>query len=53
MAMKEHTVNRLLSPRGGLFFFQALLRGGLKERGGLFNLANPSPVAKIPWYETE
>ena len=32
------SVNPLLVPRGA-YFFQALLRGGLKERGALFNLA--------------
>ena len=29
------TVNPLLSPPGGLIFFQVLLRGSLIERGGL------------------
>ena len=34
--MGHITVNPLLSPPGA-YFFQALLRGGLIERGGLFN----------------
>ena len=43
--LKIYTVNPLLSPPGGAYFFQALLkeglieRGRLKERRGLFNLA--------------
>ena len=48
-----------IKPRGA-YFFQALLRGalierggGLKREGGLFNLAKRTPVAKIQWYETE
>ena len=39
------TVNPLLSPPGGLFF-QVLLRGGLIERGGLFNLAKRITCSK-------
>ena len=27
--------------------------GGLKERGGLFNLAKRITCSKIPWYETD
>ena len=33
----KHTVNPVLSPQGA-YFFQALLKGGLIEKGGLFNL---------------
>ena len=36
--LKIYIVNPLLSPPGGIFF-QALLKGSLIERGGLFNLA--------------
>ena len=35
------------------YFFQALLRGGLKGRGAYLIKQNASPVAKIPWYETQ
>ena len=46
------TVNPLLSPPGGLFFFKYFWEGGLKERGslkekgGLFNLAKRITCSK-------
>ena len=43
-----HTVNPLLRPPGGLFFSSTF------EGGGAYLIQrNASPVAKIPWYETE
>ena len=33
------TVKSSIKPPGGAYLFQARLRGGLLERGGLFNLA--------------
>ena len=40
------TVNPLLSPPGGLFFFKYFWEGGLKEKGGLFNLAKRITCSK-------
>ena len=51
--LKIYTVNPLLSPPGGAYFFQALLKEGLierggrlKERGGLFNVAKRITCSK-------